>query len=452
MKKNDIITVEITDITHEGSGVGKYEGMAIFVPLTAVGDIARVKILKLKKNYAFAKSEQIITPSRDRIATDCDVFNRCGGCSLRHISYQSECALKLNRAMQVMHRIGKTDKMPCDILAAQSPDRYRNKTMYPIAADGSLGFYSRHSHRIISCDDCRLQPEDFTAVGRIFTAWVRQYGISVYNEETHSGLLRHLYIRQGKNSGELMVCIVANGDVLPYADELINSLSKQFGEGLKSVVLNTNKKATNVVLGSKNSLLFGREFIYDVLCGVRFRISPHSFYQVNHDMAELLYEKAAEYAEPEDKNILDLYCGAGTIGLSMASRAKNIIGVEIVDAAIKDAKINAADNGIKNARFICADATVAAEQLANEGTQADVVILDPPRKGCDAQLLKTVTDSFRPERIVYVSCDIATLARDTEILENSGYKLIEYTPVDLFPRTVHCECIALLKRCSDINS
>lgn len=442
MKKNDIITLSITDISHDGSGIGKYEGMAVFVPLTAVGDVVSARILKVKKNYAFAKCEEIISPSLHRIDTDCDTFARCGGCVFRHIDYKSEAELKQNRVMQTMHRVGKTDLDPQPIICAASPDRYRNKALYPVAAGGELGFYSRHSHRSIPCGDCLLHPEIFYKAGEVFTSFVREYSISVYYEETHTGLLRHFYLRYGKNTGELMVGIVINGNDLPHKNQLVENLKTALGENLKSVILNINRQKTNVVLGDKNILLYGREYIYDVLCGVRVRISPHSFYQVNHNMAERLYQKAAEYAEPHGKNILDLYCGAGTIGLSMAREAKSIIGVEIVDAAVRDAEINARENGVENARFICGDAAKAAEQLKNENISADVVILDPPRKGCEEALLKTVATDFAPERIVYVSCDVATLARDTAILESLGYKLQEYTPCDLFPRTAHCEVVS----------
>lgn len=444
MKKNDIITLDIVDISSEGSGIGKYDGMAIFVPLTAVDDHIRARILKVKKNYAFAKAEEIISPSEHRKNVDCGVFARCGGCVFRHIIYESEAALKQNRVMQTMQRIGKVALNSQPIIFAASPDRYRNKALYPVAEGGELGFYSHHSHRAIPCGDCLLHPQVFYTAGKIFTEFVKKYNISVYNEKTHSGLLRHFYMRYGKQTGEIMVGIVINGNDLPHKIELVENLKSALGENLKSVILNTNTKKTNVVLGDKNICVYGREYIYDVLCGVKVRISPHSFYQVNHDMAEKLYQKVAEYAEPQDKNILDLYCGAGTIGLSMAQEAKSIIGVEIVEAAVKDAETNARENGVENARFICGDAARAAEQLKQENISADVVILDPPRKGCEEALLHTVTKDFAPERIVYVSCDVATLARDTAILENMGYKLQEYTPVDLFPRTAHCETVALL--------
>lgn len=443
MKKNDVIELEIIDISSDGSGIGKCDGMAIFVPMSAVGDRINARILKVKKNYAFAKCENVIIPSKHRVNIDCDVFARCGGCAFRHINYENESELKQNRVKQTMQRVGKVTLDPQPIVSAECPDRYRNKALYPISQNGELGFYSRHSHRTVSCGDCLLHPEVFHKAGNIFTAFVQKYNISVYSEETHTGLIRHFYLRYGKKSGEIMAGVVINGSDLPHKNEFVENLKTALGEDLKSIILNINTQKTNVVLGDKNILIYGREYIYDILCGVKVRISPHSFYQVNRDMAERLYQKAIEYAEPKNKNILDLYCGAGTIGLSMAREANSIIGVEIVEAAVRDAKINAQENGVKNARFICSDAAKAAEQLKRENISVDVVILDPPRKGCEELLLKTVALSFAPERIVYVSCDVATLARDTAILENLEYKLQEYTPCDLFPRTAHCECVSL---------
>ncbi len=443
MKKNDIIQLEITDITHEGNGVGKCDGMAVFVPLTAVGDKIDAHILKITKHYAFAKCNKIISPSKHRINVDCGVFTRCGGCVFRHINYQSEYELKQNRVTQTMKRIGKIDMQPQPIIYSNNPCRYRNKALYPLSENKEIGFYSRHSHRVVPCGDCLLHPIEFYTAGNIFTSFVKKHNLSVYNEQNHCGLLRHFYVRCGKQTGEIMIGIIINGNDLPHKEELVAALNNAFGENLKSVILNINTKKTNVVLGEKNILVYGREYIYDILCGVTVRISPHSFYQINHDMAEKLYQKAAEYAAPQGKNILDLYCGAGTIGLSMATAAKSIIGVEIVDAAVRDADTNAKENGISNARFICADAAKAALQLKSEGVCADVVILDPPRKGCEESLLHTVAIDFSPERIVYVSCDVATLARDAAILENLGYNLQEYTPVDMFPRTAHIETVAL---------
>ncbi|MBE6750709.1 MAG: 23S rRNA (uracil(1939)-C(5))-methyltransferase RlmD [Ruminococcaceae bacterium] len=444
MKKNDEIILEITDITREGSGVGKYNDMVIFVPLTAIGDIARVKILKVKKSFCYGKAEEILTPSKDRITPDCDVFSKCGGCVYRHMAYSAECALKENQVYEVIKRIGKTDLKPNKIIGAEYTERYRNKAQFPISCDGKAGFYAFHSHRIIPCNNCLLQPEIFAAIVAVFEEWISDFGINIYDETAHTGLLRHIYIRLAEKTQEIMVTAVINGNSLPHSDQLVERLKNVCGSALKSVQLNINKTDTNVILGDKCKVLYGQEYITDILCGVRVRLSPLSFYQVNRTMAERLYEKAAEYAEPTNKTVLDLYCGAGTIGLSMAKRAKKIIGVEIVPEAVEDAKFNARLGSIQNAEFICADAADAAEKLAKSGISADVVIVDPPRKGCSEELIGTIAEKFSPERVVYVSCDPATLARDMEIFSHLGYTLKEYTPVDLFPRTAHVETVALL--------
>lgn len=446
LKKNDITALEITGLSSEGLGVGRCEnGMAVFTPLTAVGDTARVRLVKLKKNYAFGRIEELVTPSPDRIPADCEVFNKCGGCSLRHISYDAELKLKSDRVAEDIHRIGKTALEPCDIIY-DSPARYRNKAQFPISPNGDVGFFARHSHRIIPCDDCLLQPELFTLAASTVSAWIKKNKVSVYDEEAHTGLLRHLYLRLADATGELMAVLVINGRHLPFEKELIATLKAALGEQLKSLQININTKKTNVILGKECHTIYGSDYITDLLCGIRVRISPLSFYQINRTMAELLYKKAAEYARPQGAKILDLYCGAGTIGLSMADRAQSVIGVEIVPEAVADARANAAENGIENARFICADAAVAARQLKAEGITPDAVILDPPRKGCSAELLSTVCFDFAPDRIVYISCDPATLARDTAIINNSGYALREYTPADLFPRTPHCETACLFEK------
>lgn len=445
MKKNDEIIIEITDVTNEGSGVGKYEGMAVFVPLTAVGDTARVKILKVKKTYAFGKVIEIITPSANRIEPDCPVFNKCGGCVYRHINYKAECELKEKRVRETVKRIGGVDLEPKPILYGENTDCYRNKAQFPVDLSGKAGFYAFHSHRIIPCADCKLQPPIFGEIIVVCEEWISENDISVYDETCHKGLLRHLYLRIAEATNEIMLTLVINGESIPFLSSLIDSLTENFAE-IKSIQLNINKQDTNVILGDKCICIYGEDYITDILCGVKVRLSPLSFYQVNRTMAEVLYNKAREYAKPKDKNILDLYCGAGTIGLSMADEAENIIGVEIVPEAVEDAKFNASNNRIENARFICADATVAATKLAQEGIKTDVVIVDPPRKGCTEELINTIANDFKPERVVYVSCDVATLARDIKIFESLGYKLTEYTPVDLFPRTAHVETVALLSQ------
>lgn len=444
MQKNDELILKITDVTHDGSGIGKCDGMAIFVPLTAIGDTARVKILKVKKTYAYGKVLEILTPSSDRTEPDCEAFNKCGGCVYRHINYDAELKLKSNKVYETVKRLGGVDIKPQPIIHSDTT-RYRNKAQYPINQDGKAGFYAFHSHRIIPCANCKLQPAIFGEIVLVCEDWIKNNNIKIYDETCHKGLLRHIYIRMAEKTDEIMLTLVINGDSLPHFKKLISAINEKLPQ-VKSIQLNINKADTNVILGDKCVKLHGEDYITDILCGVKVRLSPLSFYQVNRTMAEKLYEKACEYAKPENKNVLDLYCGAGTIGLSMAKVSKSIIGVEIIPEAVKDAEFNAKQNGIKNARFICADATAAAEQLAKENIKTDVVIVDPPRKGLTPELIDTISNKFIPERVVYVSCDIATMARDIKIFDSFGYKLIEYTPADLFPRTAHCECCALIER------
>lgn len=440
MKKNDEIILSIVDYTADGSGVGKHEGMAVFVPQTAVGDLARVKILKVKKTFCFGKVLEILKKSNSRTENDCSAFSRCGGCVFRHISYEAELSHKENKVYETIKRIGGVDLKPQPILY-DSDMRYRNKAQYPVNGDGKLGFFATHSHRIIPCDDCLLQPKIFALLTKATENWIKEFSISIYNEEEHKGLLRHIFIRQGQKTQEIMVAAVINGSSLPFAEEWIDALKNVAGKNLKSVQLNINTKDTNVIMGEKCVTLYGKDYISDILCGVKVRLSPLSFYQVNHAMAEKLYEKAARYGEVEGKTVLDLYCGAGTIGLSLANKAQKVIGVEIIPEAIADAKFNAHSNGIENAEFYCSDATEFANK---QGPQPDVVIVDPPRKGLTEELIRTITKKFAPERVVYVSCDVATLARDIKIFSENGYQLKEYTPADLFPRTSHCETVCLL--------
>ena len=444
MKKNDIIELEITAMSSEGVGIGRYEGLAVFVPLTAIGDRIFAQILKILKNRVYAKINKVIISSKDRIEQDCSVFAKCGGCVYRHISYETEKNYKKQRVEDAIRRIGGVDLNSMPIESGESFDRYRNKAQYPISSEYEVGFFAGHSHRIIPSNDCKLQPEEFYQISNIFTEWLKENKISIYNEETGKGLVRHLYIRKAILTDEIMVCIVINGDSLDNSQSLVERLISALQNKIKTVVLNINKKQTNVIMGEECRSIYGDGYIYDILSGVKVRLNPLSFYQVNHDMAERLYKKAQEYAKPENKIVLDLYCGAGTIGLSMAKKAKQIIGVEIIPEAINDAKFNAKNNNIDNARFICADASKAAESLKNEGIKPDIVLVDPPRKGCSEALLHTIAEDFKPERVVYVSCDPSTLARDVSILSQLGYRLVEYTPFDLFPRTHHVETVCLL--------
>ena len=451
LRKNDRIPLQITAVTAEGSGIGRYEGLAVFVPGAAAGDEITAHIVKVKSNCAFARLDTLHKPSPDREDPACAVFPACGGCAFRHISYEAELRVKQNTVKDALKRIGHIDLEPEPILAALRQQRYRNKAQYPVEKKDNqlkIGFYAQRSHRVQDCRSCLLQPEEFDAVLEIFARWIEETGVSVYDEETKQGLLRHIYLRRGGKTGEIMVCAVVNGDSLPRSGELTRELAEKV-PGIKSIVLNSNRADTNVILGERTVTLWGRDFITDELCGLEFRISPLSFYQVNPAGAEILYRKAAEFAGlTGTETVLDLYCGAGTIGLTMAAKAKEIIGVEIVPQAVEDARTNAQINGIRNARFLCADASEAARVLAGEDTKPDVILLDPPRKGCVPALLHTIA-GMAPERIVYVSCDPATLARDCAILNSLGYTVKKAAPVDMFPRTGHVETVVLITRKND---
>lgn len=448
IKKNDRINLKIDACSADGSGIGRHNGMAIFVPATAIGDEITAHILKVKKNYAFAKVESVLEPSPDRIVPQCPVYLKCGGCVFSHMKYEAEKQIKAAHVAECFKRIGGVTPEFEPIIGAESDCRYRNKAQYPVSRENGeikIGFYSPHSHRVVHCPDCLLQPEEFAGILGVFADYIEKYNVTVYDETAHKGLLRHIYIRKGTKSGEIMVCAVINGKALPAERELAAALTEK-ESAIRSIIINSNTDKTNVILGKNCRTLWGSDYITDILCGLRFRISPLSFYQVNRNQAERLYGKAAEYAELTGKEtVLDLYCGAGTIGLSMAKNAKEIIGVEIVPQAIEDAKINAEINGISNARFICSDAAKAAEMLKNDGIRPDVVILDPPRKGCSPEMLKTAAE-MSPDRIVYVSCDPATLARDCAALLSLGYAPRKATPVDMFPRTGHIECTVKLIR------
>ena len=450
MKKNDIVKIKITSATAEGSGVGKTEdNIVVFVPMTAIGDEIEARILKVKKTYAFGKIEKIITPSSARISPDCPNFSKCGGCVWRHISYDEELKIKSQKVRDAVERIGGISTEFRPIIGSDRVNRYRNKAQFPFGKDKEggavIGFYAFHSHRIIDCDDCALQPEIFKTVMDVTRDFIERTNTDIYDESTGKGRLRHLYIRLGEVTNELMVCYVVNGNGLKQEDMLVKMLRESL-PNLKTVVFNSNREKTNVILGNKNRVAYGKGYITDVLCRLKFKISPFSFWQVNRTQAEKLYSKAKEYAKLSgDEVLLDLYCGTGTIGLTMAQDCKQLVGVEIVEDAVNDAKANAEANGINNARFICADAPTAAEQLRKEGTAPDVVILDPPRKGCGEELVKTIR-KMNPKRVVYVSCDPATLARDLKYFSENGYITHEVTPCDMFPRTAHCESVALLTK------
>lgn len=448
LTKNDKIELNIDALTSEGSGVGRYNGLAVFVNDTVPGDKIIAHIIKRSKNYAVGKVDKILSPSTSRIESDCPYSQRCGGCSFRNMTYDEELKYKLSRVNDSLERIGHLDTKAEEIIGAKSVDYYRNKAQYPVSVcDGELfaGFYAYKSHRIISCSDCRLQPKEFEQGIKAFEKWVEKAGVTSYDENTGKGLLRHIYFRKGFATDELMACAVINGDSIPKADLLVELLKENL-PNLKSVVVNINKSKTNVILGKTSKTIWGSDTISDRLLGKKFVISPNSFYQVNHSQCERLYERAKEYAVLTGSEVLlDLYCGVGTIGLTMADSVRQLVGIEIIPQAVENAKINAGLNNVTNAKFICSDAAKGAELLREEGIIPDVIILDPPRKGCDKALLDTVVQ-MTPKKIVYVSCDSATLARDLEILKNKDYVTKSVTAVDMFPRTPHVEAVAQIVR------
>ena len=451
-QKNQILTLSIESLSNDGSGVAHHDGQAVFVAAAAPGDVAEVRIVKPMKGYAFGKLEKLLTPGPGRVKQDCPVAGPCGGCGLRHISYAAECAAKTQFVRDAFERLAKLDVPVHEVLGAPAADRYRNKVQFPVGIDKNgvpcIGFYAGRTHRIVPCPDCKLQPSVLNEIGNALCAFFAQQGIRPYDEQSGKGLVRHIFLRRGAHSGQIMVCLVCTRAKLPHAEQLCTALRGQF-PAISTILLNVNAKSTNVILGSENHILYGPGYIEDTLCGVPVRLGPLSFYQVNTLAAERLYGVAAQYAQlTPDDTLLDLYCGMGTIGLSMAEQCRELIGVEIVPEAIESAKANAARMGeavAAKSRFFCADAGQAATQLAAEGLHPDIVMLDPPRKGCDEATLSAVV-RMAPHRVVYVSCNPATAARDAAWLEKNGYHTEKVQPVDLFPRTKHCECVLLMSK------
>ena len=453
LQKNQILTLRIERLSSDGSGVAHSpDGETVFVPGAAPGDEADVRIVKDCKRYAFGILDHLRTPSPDRIPVDCAVAGPCGGCSLRHLDYTAELRAKQENVTDAFRRIGGLDVPVLDICPSPEVDRYRNKVQFPVGLDKNgnpcIGFYAGRTHRIVPCPDCKLQPGVLNDIGNALCRFFAENGIQPYNEETGRGLVRHIFLRRGAHSGQIMVCLVCTRPNFPHADALCTRLREQFAD-IATILLNVNSKNTNVILGTETHTLYGPGYIEDTLCGVPVQLGPLSFYQVNTLAAERLYGIAAQYAQltPDDL-LLDLYCGMGTIGLSMVDHCRELVGVEIVPEAIESAKSNAARMGDAVAAkscFFCADAGQAATRLAAEGLHPDVVMLDPPRKGCDEATLSAVV-RMAPRRVVYVSCNPATAARDAAWLENNGYHAEKVQPVDLFPRTKHCECVIALSK------
>ena len=443
--KNEIYEATVCDYTAEGQGIAKIDGCVVFIPNAIAGETVRVRIEKAQKTWAAGKIVEILEKSPHRISRECPQAKLCGGCDFWHMDYEEETRLKADRVLQALCRIGGEALPDMPILSAPTCKYYRNKAQYPVAQQKGrafAGFFKAGTHQVIENDRCLILPEEMDLVKALVIDHWNKYRISVYDETAHKGLLRHIYVRRGAVSRQVLVCLAVNGAAVPHADELIERLKAV--PGFATLVLSVNTKKGNTVLGDQEKLLYGPGYIEDTLCGLTFRLSPRSFYQVNHHQAQRLYEAAIAQAEiTKNDLVLDLYCGVGTITLCMAKAAGRVIGVEVVEQAVIDAKENAKRNGIENAEFFCGDAGKAALALEERGIKPDVVVVDPPRKGLNADTIEAL-HRMQPRRIVYVSCDPATLARDVALLKEKGYALKSAQAADLFPRCSHVESIVCL--------
>ncbi|WP_052025623.1 23S rRNA (uracil(1939)-C(5))-methyltransferase RlmD [Anoxybacillus sp. KU2-6(11)] len=445
--KNEYYDVIFEDLTHDGAGVAKIDGFPIFVPNGLPGEKAKVKVIKVKKGYGYGRLIELYEPSADRVEAPCTVYKQCGGCQLQHLSYEGQLKAKHKHVKEVLARIGKIEDVTVHpVLGMNDPWRYRNKAQVPVGErEGGLvaGFYKERSHDIIDMDACLIQQEMNDIVVQTVKQICEQYNIPAYNEQTHKGLLRHIMARYGATTKEVMVVLITRTEEIPHKKKVVEEIVKRI-PNVKSIVQNINPKRTNVIMGEQTRVLWGSEYIYDYIGDIRFAISARSFYQVNPEQTKVLYEKALEYAELTGREmVIDAYCGIGTISLFLAKNAKKVYGVEIVPEAIEDAKRNAELNGMTNVEFAIGEAEVVIPKWYEQGVKADCIVVDPPRKGCDESLLQTII-AMKPKRVVYVSCNPATLARDLRMLEDGGYKTLEVQPVDMFPHTVHVECCALL--------
>lgn len=449
-KKNDVVTVTIEDMGTDGEGIGKVDGFTLFIKDALIGDVVEAKLMKVKKNYGYARLMNIITPSPDRVEPKCPVYRQCGGCQIQALDYQAQLKFKERKVRGNLERIGGFTDLPLEpIIGMEEPYHYRNKAQFPVGTDKNgeivTGFYAGRTHDIIPNTKCYLGTKVNEEILQVVLEYMKKYNVSAYDEASGKGLVRHILIRTGFTSGEIMVCLVINGKKLPKSEKLVEALTKI--QGMTSITLNTNEKRTNVILGEEIHLLWGTTYIQDNIGDITYRISPLSFYQVNPVQTRKLYETALEYADLKgEETVWDLYCGIGTISLFLAQKAKMVYGVEIVPQAIEDARENAVLNNIENAKFYVGKAEeVLPELYEQEGIYADVIVVDPPRKGCDEKCLETIV-KMQPKRVVYVSCDSATLARDLRYLCDRGYEVKRGRACDMFPMTGHVECVTLLQR------
>ncbi|MFQ8808421.1 MAG: 23S rRNA (uracil(1939)-C(5))-methyltransferase RlmD [Oscillospiraceae bacterium] len=440
--KNQEYTVAIEGYSGEGAGVARIDGFVVFVSGALRGEVCRILILKVLKSAAFAKVLEVLAPSPHRIAPDCPYFPRCGGCTYRHMDYAEELALKRRRVQDNLARIGGSEVEVEEILGAAETRRYRNKAQYPVSPDGRVGFYRARTHEVIDTRECLLVKPEADAAAEAVRQYMRDFRAAGYDERTRRGLLRHVYVRSNTR-GECLICLLVNGKRLPHEAELVERLRRACPKAV-GIVLGENTRRDNVILGERYRTLWGADRLEDVLCGRVFRLSVPSFYQVNREQAERLYAKAIEYTQlTGEETVLDLYCGAGTITLALAPHAKRVLGAEIVPEAIDDARENAARSGVENAEFFCGDASDVAKKLAQENLRPDVITVDPPRKGLAEDVVESIA-RMQPERVVYVSCDSATMARDVKRFATLGYRAVRACAVDLFPRADHVETVVLL--------
>ncbi len=451
MNKNDEISVKIVDQGHTGEGIGKVDGYPLFVEFALPEEEVKIRVLKTNKNYGFGKMLEIETESEERVEPPCPYYYRCGGCHIMHSSYKGQLQFKRKRVKDSLERIGKIEAVDVDeTIGMENPYRYRNKVQIPLGrVDGKFvaGFYARRSHRIVDIDNCIVQHEDGDGVLGILRAWAEEFKVSTYHNDLTTdskGILRHLMVRKGFTTGDLMVVLVVTDKKVPHLEVLLERLKNL--DGFQSLLLNINSEDTNLVLGKENVLIYGKEYIEDYIGSFKFKISPHSFFQVNPIQTEVMYEKALEYAElTGEETVFDCYCGAGTISLFLSQKAKKVYGIEVVPQAIFDAEANALENHVDNVEFLVGKSEEVIVDLINKGIKADVVVVDPPRKGCDIKLLEAIRD-IAPEKIVYVSCDPGSLGRDLGILESFGFKTRKVTPVDNFPQSYHVETVVLMSR------
>lgn len=445
VQKNDYIEVVFEDLTHDGAGVAKVDGYPLFVKNALPGEKAKIKVIKVNKGYGFGRLDEILEQSPYRVDAPCPIYKECGGCQLQHLSYEGQLLAKEKQVRDVLTRIGKLENVKVHpVLGMSEPWRYRNKAQVPVGErEGGLiaGFYQQRSHEIIDMEACMIQQEKNDEVVQAVKRICTKYGVTAYNEQRHKGSLRHIMARHGQVTKEVMVVLVTRTPDLPNKEKIVKEIVEAV-EGVKSIIQNVNSKKTNVILGDETRVLWGEEVIYDLIGNVKFAISSRSFYQVNPEQTKVLYDQALSYAElTGEETVIDAYCGIGTISLFLAQKAKKVYGVEIVPEAIADANRNADLNGIGNVEFAVGEAEVVIPNWYKEGIVADVLVVDPPRKGCDDALLQTIIE-MKPKKVVYVSCNPATLARDLRVLEDGGYRTVEVQPVDMFPHTTHCEAVA----------